>query len=134
MKQKQTKKRWTAAEVERLKRYTSEGRYTFAQIAELMGRTIQSVSLKSRRLGIKKKGISLSDEKIKWLKRNYGYMRNVIITTYLGIGLSGLRRTAKQLGLHKSKEFKQDAAVPAYTATRERAARLRRLRQDQSQA
>lgn len=93
-------RRWTNEECELLR--THYGKMPTKQIAELVGKSSNSVSLKAHKLGIAfnyVNKVEANPDSLRWLKRNYPHMANEICATYLGLSLRTVVRLARKYDL-----------------------------------
>lgn len=107
-------RRWTQTECELLR--THYGKMPTKQIAELLGKSRNSVSLKAHKLGIAFNyfnKVEANAESLRWLKRNFPHMANEICATYLGVSARTIVRLARKYGLAKTEQYMREAQVHA---------------------
>ncbi|WP_341276313.1 SANT/Myb-like DNA-binding domain-containing protein [Vibrio parahaemolyticus] len=107
---KTTRKRWTPQESEQLKTLFYEGK-RLTTIAQLLGRTDQSVLNQVRKLNLKRFR-NLSDKHIKYLKDNYWLLDVETIAKRINRKPSSVIYFAKQLGLKRSKVGDVEPPIP----------------------
>ena len=115
---------WTQQQTDELRRLYPTT--TAPELAEHFGLSANAVYQKAFKLGLRKKQpneITLSQEQIWWLKRNYKETRNEICTVYLDISPRTLSRLAKRYGLSKSPQFMRDCQL--YTSKKAKESHLK---------
>jgi hypothetical protein len=86
------------------------------QIAELVGKSRNSVSLKAHKLGIAfnyVNKVEANADSLRWFKRNFPHMANEICATYLGLSLRTVVRLARKYNLEKTEQFMREAQAHA---------------------
>lgn len=106
--------KWTENECELLR--THYGEMPTKLIAELVGKSHNSVSLKAHKLGIAfnyVNKVEANPDSLRWLKRNFPHMANEICATYLGLSLRTVVRLARKHNLVKTAQFMREAQLHA---------------------
>lgn len=106
--------KWTENECELLR--THYGKMPTKLIAELVGKSHNSVSLKAHKLGIAfnyVNKVEANPDSLRWLKRNFPHMANEICATYLGLSLRTVVRLARKYNLEKTEQFMREAQAHA---------------------
>ncbi len=82
-------------------------RRTTREIAAMLGRTYQAVSVKANRMGLKKDhyGISWTPQQLKLLRDHYPTMFNKPLARWIGVSQRTLNRKAAELGIKKKPGF-----------------------------
>lgn len=107
-------RRWTQTECELLR--THYGKMPTKQIAELVEKSRNSVSLKAHKLGIAfnyVNKVEANADSLRWFKRNFPHMANEICATYLGLSLRTVVRLARKYNLEKTEQFMREAQAHA---------------------
>ncbi|RLG78532.1 MAG: hypothetical protein DRO14_00420 [Thermoprotei archaeon] len=94
-------RRWSKEEIEVLRKvYPDAGA---KKVAELIGRSVDSVVAKAKELGIRRKRkVVWTDEMVGFLVSNYNVMTMDEIAEYLGVDSVDVLNKARQLGLKKN--------------------------------
>jgi hypothetical protein len=94
---------YTEEDIEFLKE--NYDKFSYEEIAEILSKSVGSISMKINRLGLLKSE-KWSDEEIKLLKQKYPHYTNKYLSEKLFIGRApnSIRTKALHLGLHKSEE------------------------------
>ncbi|MCC8175487.1 MAG: hypothetical protein LIO91_03540 [Bacteroidales bacterium] len=117
---------YTQSEIDIMRQMHAQGR-SHKDIADALGRPLQSVSLKLSKIGCKHlvhpATICISDHDREWLRANYPHTRNDICVMVLGISHATLHRWARRLRLRKTQAFMTETQL--HTAACAKASHLR---------
>lgn len=101
----QTRRKWSEEDVEYLKENIN--RYTYRELAQILGRSLETLKTKVRALGLKKDNASKkwSEEDVEYLKENINRYSYQELAQILGRSTNACAYKAMMLGLKKDQKI-----------------------------